>query len=167
MCFVTIILLSLLTIAALVDIQQQKIPNMLTIPAMFFGIISHSYMIGINGLLFSTGGLILGIILLVLFYISGMMGAGDVKLMGAVGSIIGPEEVFQAFLLTAFAGGIYAIIVLVMHGQLVPFLKRVLQSLHASLVTRRLTLIANEGHSAPKLSYGLAIAIGTVISVFI
>ena len=70
----------------------------------------------------------------------GMMGAGDVKLMGAVGSILGPAGVFNAFLFTAIVGGIYALIVLAYHGQLVGFIKRFALSLKLSLLTRGPTL---------------------------
>jgi prepilin peptidase CpaA len=163
----TITLLSILTIASLTDLQHQKIPNILTIPAMLFGIINNFLISSIDGLTFSIEGLLLGIGLLLIFYISGMMGAGDVKLMGAVGSIVGPYEVFQAFLFTAFAGGAYAMIVLAVHGQLFTFLKRVGHSLHLSIMNRRLTMIPNNGEKAPLLCYGIAIAVGTAISIFI
>ncbi len=41
------------------------------------------------------------------------MGAGDVKLMGAVGAVLGPKNVLNAFLFTGIIGGIYAMMVLV------------------------------------------------------
>ena len=80
--------------------------------------------------------------LLIVFYLMGMMGAGDVKLMGAVGSILGPAGVFKAFLFTAIVGGIYAVIVLAYHGQLAGFMKRIALSLKLSLLTRGPTLAA-------------------------
>ncbi len=57
----------------------------------------------------STGGLFLGVAFLLPVYLIGGMGAGDVKLMGAVGSILGPQGVFIAFLYSAIAGGLYAL----------------------------------------------------------
>jgi len=166
MSYITIALFSLLTMAALTDVQQHRIPNVLTIPAMLFGLFSHIYLRGMDGMLFSAGGLMLGIGVLLFFYLFGMMGAGDVKLMGAVGSMIGPQEVFQAFIYTAFAGGIYAVIVLARGGQLKRFLKRIFISLHVSLINRRPTLIPEEGRASPQLCYGIAIAVGTTIAVF-
>ena len=107
----------------------------------------------------------MGLALLIMFYFMGMMGAGDVKLMGAVGSILGPAGVFNAFLFTAIVGGIYALIVLVYHGQIVGFMKRIAQSLKLSLITVRPTLVPNEGKATPILCYGIAIAIGTSLSM--
>ncbi len=106
------ILIVLLTLSVITDIKWKKIPNALTFPVMILGLIAHGFKSGYGGLIYSIEGLLLGIALLIVFYIMGMMGAGDVKLMGAVGSILGPAGVFKAFLFTAIAGGIYALILL-------------------------------------------------------
>ena len=131
-----------MAIAATTDILYRKIPNAVTIPTVIFGLVFHTYLSGIDGFLFSAGGTFLGIGLLLIFYLMGMMGAGDVKLMGAVGSILGPSGVFQAFLFTAIIGGVYAIIVMAAKGQLMDFLKRIILSLKLSLLTRRPTAFA-------------------------
>ena len=116
---------------------------------------------------FSTLGIVTGIGLLFVFYLFGMMGAGDVKLMGAVGSFLGPAGVFQAFLFTALAGGIYAVAVLAVKGQLLRFVKRMVRSLYLSLAQRRPVLLPEEGQALPVLCYGVAIAAGTVTSLFV
>ena len=137
-----IILAALLMISAMTDIKWKKIPNALTFPVMLIGLFAHGFMSGASGFLYSIEGLFLGLALLIVFYFMGMMGAGDVKLMGAVGSILGPAGVFKAFLFTAIVGGIYAMIVLAYHGQLVGFMKRIALSLKLSLMTRGPTLAA-------------------------
>ena len=158
-------LIIFLTIAVATDLLHRKIPNVLTFPAIIFGLIYHIYLNGLDGLLFSFGGMLSGLGLFLLFYIWGMMGAGDVKLMGAVGSILGSAGVFKAFLFTAIIGGIYAVIVLAYHGQLVGFMKRIALSLKLSLLTRGPTLLPNENKESPILCYGIAIAIGTSLSL--
>lgn len=156
-----------LLIAVLTDLSQRRIPNLLTIPAIIFGLMVHTYYDGLVGLLFGAGGLALGLGFLLVFYLRGMMGAGDVKLMGAVGSFLGPMGVFQAFLFTALAGGLYAVVVLALKGQLIHFVKRLWQSLYLSLTQRKPVLLPNEGaKELPVLCYGLAIAVGTTVSMF-
>jgi prepilin peptidase CpaA len=165
MNFEMMMLIIFLTIAVATDLLHRKIPNVLTFPAIIFGLIYHIYLNGLDGLLFSFGGMLSGLGLFLLFYIWGMMGAGDVKLMGAVGSILGSAGVFKAFLFTAIIGGIYAVIVLAYHGQLVGFMKRIALSLKLSLLTRGPTLLPNENKESPILCYGIAIAIGTSLSL--
>jgi len=139
----------------------------LTYPAMLMGALVNSYQSGVDGLLFGMGGVALGLGLLLIFHLLGMMGAGDVKLMGAVGSFLGPMGVFQAFLFTALAGGVYAVIVLALKGQLIRFLKRLWQSLYLSIVQRKPMLLPDEGaKELPVLCYGVAIAVGTTVSMF-
>jgi prepilin peptidase CpaA len=167
MTILTIILFLILAIAATTDILYRKIPNAVTIPTVIFGLVFHTYLSGINGFLFSAGGTFLGLGLLLIFYIMGMMGAGDVKLMGAIGSILGPSGVFKAFLFTAIAGGVYAIIVMAAKGQLMPFLKRIVLSLKLSLLTRKPTLLPSEGKASTVLCYGIAIGVGTMLSLLL
>jgi len=167
MSFINITLFIILLIAVLTDLSQRRIPNLLTFPAMLLGVLAHSYQSGVGGMLFSTGGLALGLGLLLIFYIFGMMGAGDVKLMGAVGSFLGPMGVFQAFLFTALAGGLYAVVVLALKGELVRFLTRLGMSLYLSIAQRKPALLPDEAaKELPVLCYGVAIAVGTTVSMF-
>jgi len=164
--FIAIALIIILTIAAATDLQYRKIPNAVTVPAMVYGLVCHTYLSGFDGLLFSVVGTVVGLSLLLLFYINGMMGAGDVKLMGAVGGILGPSGVFRAFLFTAMVGGIYALIVFALKGQLIRFLKRIILSLKLTMMIRRLTLVPDEDKASPVLCYGIAIGVGTSFSLF-
>ena len=94
----------------------------------------------------------------------GKMGAGDVKLMGAVGSILGPAGVFNAFLFTAIVGGIYAIIILLMRGGFADSMNRLWQALKLTFLTHSPTA-PDEKKTGPVLCYGIAIAIGTSLSM--
>src|SRR5688500_14842611 len=59
----------------------------------------------------SIAGMFIGLLLMMPGHALGATGAGDVKLMAAVGAIVGPGLVVSAFLFTAIAGGILAILV--------------------------------------------------------
>ena len=91
--FLTIVLL----IAVISDIRLHKIPNWLTYPAMMGAIIYHTSTRGIGGFLYSVEGVGAGFAVLIIFYLMGGMGAGDVKLMGAVGGLLGPKGVLDGF----------------------------------------------------------------------
>ena len=157
-------LLVILTAAAIYDLKYRKIPNILTLSTIVAGMVCHSWFSGLEGLLFSLGGTFLGMGLLIAFYLMGKMGAGDVKLMGAVGSILGPAGVFNAFLFTAIVGGIYAIIILLMRGGFTDAMNRLWQAMKLTFLTRSPTA-PDENKTGPVLCYGIAIAIGTSLSM--
>ena len=159
-------LATLLLIGAAWDLWFHKIPNWLTFPAAALAITYHSAMNGFSGLLFSLEGIAVGIAILLPFYLLGGMGAGDAKLLGAVGGILGPKGVFAAFLFTALVGGIYALFLLAYHGYLKKTILRYRMMLKTFLLTRNFIYVpppAREGK--PKLWYGLAIALGTFLSL--
>ena len=160
---ITILSFSLIG-AAITDVRSSKIPNAITFPLACIGLAIHSISDGLEGFLFSLEGLGLGFSLLLVFYILGGMGAGDVKLLGAVGAVIGPYDVFIAFLITACLGGLYAIGLMVLTWGLPSTAERVKVILTTWLVARVFTgpPAPEKGH--PKLRYGLVIGLGALFS---
>ncbi len=153
-----------LIIASIFDLKYQKIPNLITFTLAIAAVIFHSIFFGLQGLLFSGAGLLLGTAIFLPFYAFGGMGAGDVKLMGAVGSVVGAQGVFIAALLTALFGGVYALLLLlVFHRYARAMLSRAWAVLKTFLLTRQYVPVStpNPVQNMPRLSYGLAIALGT------
>jgi prepilin peptidase CpaA len=163
--FLIILLLSTLSISAIVDFRSQKIPNLITFPAIIIALLYHFFTNGINGLAFGALGLATGIGLLIIPYSLGIMGAGDAKLMGAVGAILGSKSVFDAFLLTAFVGGIYAFVIILFNKkQFKGFFRNLFITLKLFILTRKfIPDPVEENNRKPRLCYGLAIALGTFI----
>ncbi len=165
-----IILLSVvLIVATIFDLAVHKIPNLITYPTMASALIYYFVVMGLEGVLFSFKGLALGIILFIVPYLMGVMGAGDAKLMGAVGSILGAEGVFMSSICTAIVGGFYAVILLLMHPRyLKEFLQRHFVSLKTFVFTGRyITIPAAEPDRQPKLYYATAIALGTFVYILL
>ncbi len=161
-----VLLAIILIVAVITDILSYRIPNWLTFPSMLFGICYHTYTNGYHGFVFSMLGLLLGICVLIPFYIAAGMGAGDVKLMGVVGVFLGTGGVFVAFLATAIIGGIYAIILLWLNGVLKETMIRYRTMLTTLIITRKFTYIPpGEDTKKPFMAYGVAIAVGTLIAV--
>ena len=167
--FLSILLLSILSISAIIDFRTQKIPNLITFPAILIALLYHFFTHGFDGLIFSALGLATGIGLLIIPYILGGMGAGDAKLMGAVGAVLGPKSVFLAFLFSALVGGIYALIITLLNqeqlkGNFKDFINKQLITLKLFILTRKFILNPIEdSKNKPKVCYGVAIALGTFI----
>jgi prepilin peptidase CpaA len=96
------------------------------------------------------------------------MGAGDVKLMGAAGAFLGPYYALLATGLSLAAGGVIAIIILLIRGGLTPLLKRYWATLTCFLCTRKIVHPppAMGEVAAMKFPYAAAIGIGTVTTLW-
>lgn len=162
-----IILATVLLTAVATDLRSCRIPNWLTFPAMASGLVTHTLLNGQAGLILSLEGLGLGSGFFLIFYLMGGMGAGDVKLMAAVGSFMGPEGVLSAVVVTGVLGGLYAGLVMVAHRGL----RESVQRVWTMLTTLSLPQEADSPTAPPgsqhQLRYALVIGLGTLLSQFV
>ncbi len=164
---VNIMLLGLLAAASWTDFRESRIPNLLTLPAAVAGVSFHAASSGLDGFFFGLWGWAVGVGLLFVPYLLSGMGAGDVKLMGAVGSFLGPQAVFEAFLVSALFGGLYAVLVILVRREAFQgFFRERLSALCAAAATRSVSPLGFEAvRGRPRLRYGLAIALGTTTHI--
>ena len=158
-----IFLSCILIVVVIIDIRLRKIPYLLTFPTMILGVIYHCIKFGWDGLFFSLGGLAIGIAIFFILYLMGGMGAGDVKLMGAVGAIIGSKGILLTALFSAIVGGVYALIVLSFNfAYLKDLIRRSSIAVKSYFLTKQIIPVpADNALEKPKLCYGVAIALGT------
>ena len=101
-------LAALLLAASGFDLARRRIPNWLTLSGLLLGLLWHGVTGGGQGCLFALEGLgIAG--LTVLLWMAKALGAGDVKLLGVVGTWMGPVFLLWTLLGTIFAGGLLAL----------------------------------------------------------
>lgn len=100
----------ILTISAAgCDIYQRRIPNSLVLTGAATGLLLQVLLAGPGGILAAIYGLLVGLAVFMPGYLLGFTGAGDVKLMAAVGTFLGPLGAFQAALASILAGSVIAI----------------------------------------------------------
>ena len=107
-----LLLFVLLGIAVATDLRSRRIPNLLLLPALSLALMLHAIDAGLAGLVTAAGGLALGLAMLMPLYAVGGMGAGDVKLLGVIGSFLGPGGAVIAGLATMIAGAVLGIVFL-------------------------------------------------------
>ena len=102
-----------LGIAVYSDLKSRKIPNWLTVSAAVGGISYQAINQGLScGLLFSLKGLLTGFAILVIPFLAGGMGGGDVKLHCALGCWLGVWGICNLSLYAALIGGIMVIVII-------------------------------------------------------
>jgi prepilin peptidase CpaA len=146
------------------DVKYRRIPNLLVLTALIAGIGINSFFGGWHGLGNSLLGFGLGFIPMLLLHIFGAMGAGDVKLSGAVGAILGVGLMPITLVLVAITGGLLAIfmtlragtIMSTMHGVLIIFV-----GMLPGWEMPRFAMARDRRHTIP---YGVAIMVGSLIS---
>jgi len=158
------------TAGAISDVRTGRIPNALTMPVFLAGILWSAYAGGVTGLFGSLGGaVLLALPCLFLFLFAGG-GAGDVKLLGALGAWLSIPDAMLALLCVAAAGvicGVASTLVRRRSALLLANLWRILGSFAFAFSTRRMRdsaeLMPAEQQMQP-MPYGIAIALGIWIA---
>lgn len=149
-------------IAAAFDIAQRRIPNWVNASLVGAALLVYVVAFQWAGLFFCCKGLAFGFLLLFVPYLLGGIGAGDVKLMAAVGAVLGVEYTWQAFLGIAISGGVAAIGLMAVRGELLLRLRRVGLMLYGLVSGLGLEALKVERSTLKRdgIPYGVVIAVG-------
>jgi prepilin peptidase CpaA len=147
--------------ATVIDIRTRRIPNALTAGMSGVGLALAAT--GVSGISPAAAllGFALGLLLMMPGYLLGATGAGDVKLMAAVGAVLGPALVVTAFLFTAVAGGVLAIVVAARRGRVTAALAGTGQLIASPSGAQEKIRSAGTAH---RFAYGPAIALGSLVA---
>lgn len=164
---ISIILTILIIItAAGWDVKTGLIPNYITLPAIIAGLMIYLYQGGVPGLKEGFLGAGLGILLLIIPFALGGIGGGDVKLLGAIGALNGWDFVLYAFLYSAVAGGVMALLVSIWKKKL----GRVFFNIFMQFTTGQFKIEEDGGSpfsAGLSIPYGIAILIGTSMAYWL
>lgn len=154
-----------LAVAVWQDIKIRKIPNKVILMGTASAITLHAVQsASVQGALVSLAGLLVGLLLLLPFYVLKVLGAGDVKLMAMVGAFVGTPAVIGVTLLTMLAGGVLALVLALCAGQLNQVVRNVLHLVRLARIAGPAAGLKSDAVAAPvtgKLPYAIAIACGT------
>lgn len=160
------LLLVTILVAAYFDLRFRRIPNWLVLSAILLALALNTFLFALPGL--RTAGLGLGLAFAVYFplYLLRGMGAGDVKLMMAIGALVGPGPWFLIFICTGLLGGVVGLIVLFARGRFrqslwnIAFLLNRLVHFQAPYAGNpELDIRSGKGLRLP---HGVVIALGTI-----
>ncbi len=160
-----VLLAILVTIAAIWDIRWRRIPNWLTVTGITLGL-ALSWFLDVPGIWASLKGLGLAFAIYFFLYVLRGMGAGDVKLMAAVGATVGMANWLGVFFFTALIGGVVGVLLAITKGRFgaTAFnLLRIVGSLGRGRAPYKDNPDLDIGSNAAlRLPHGVMIALGTL-----
>jgi prepilin peptidase CpaA len=167
--FVTVVALLVGLIACVTDVRSRRIPNVLTFGAAAAAVVYQTVVGGANGLLDALGGWAVGVVMFLPFFWLRGMGAGDVKLLAALGAWLGPREAFWLAIHASLAGGVMAVALGACTGYLGTALRNVWALLQYWYLVgpRPMAGMTLERSEAPRLAYAVPIFAGTVVTVWL
>jgi len=144
--------------SALIDLYTRRIPNWLTVSVAGAGLAIAATHNGPLTPAQALAGFFIGLALMLPGHVVGATGAGDVKLFAAIGTLLGPKGIAIAFLYTALAGGVIAIIVAARRR----LLRATLERTAALVRTGGANATVIEKSTGNRFAYAPAIAVGAL-----
>jgi prepilin peptidase CpaA len=162
--------LAVLTViaACVTDVSASRIPNALTFGAAALAVVFHVAAPAGLGVTHATLGLVVGLAVFFPLFALGAMGAGDVKLMAAVGAWVGWQPVILVALYGSVAGGVLALIVAARSRYLKQAFANIKMLGMYWLVNgvKPLPELTLESKKSVRLPYAVAIAAGLAVTLW-
>ena len=153
----------LAAIAGGTDWRSRRIPNWLTVPGLLIGITANSVAGGWAGAKSSLLGAGLGLALLLPFVLARSLGAGDWKLVGALGAFLGPQRLLAVLFVSVLVAGLMAVILIVWKRRVWQTMRNLWQMLAAFAMFRLPgSEMSLDNPDAAKVPFGVAVAIATI-----
>lgn len=161
------LLIGLLATAVLYDVATRRIPNWLVLVSLVGALTSSAN--GASNLDFTASlfGALAGLAVLFPFHVMRVMGAGDVKLMAAIGAVLGPLPIVGAALLALAAGGVLALLAALSSQSLARVFANLRLMLFVAAAGKSSGVSIADIETTGRLPYALAIAAGTGLQVWL
>lgn len=151
------------SVAGLLDWRSRRIPNWLTVPALFIGLLTKIVVSGISGGISALEGA--GAVMMILLPVVLLrgLGGGDWKLMGALGAWLGPKHVIVVLLVTILVSGLLAVVQIVRKKKIIQTVRNMWELLRGFFVfgLHPHPDINLDNPAALSLPFGVAAALAT------
>ncbi len=165
--FLTLTLLTIAIAGGLSDLRTRRIPNWLNLSGLILGMGLNTFFEHGRGFRLALLGFGLALLIYAPLYLIRAMGAGDVKFMAAIGSIVGPHNWLTLFLITAVFGGVASLCLVIVRGRLNLTLDNLstimTELLHGRMPYRKDPSLDVHDKQAVGLPHGASIAIAVML----
>ena len=156
-----------LLLASWIDYAQRRVPNWLNLALLLSGLTAQGVFFGRSGVYDGLLGALTGLGLLLLPWLMHGMGAGDVKLLAAIGAWLGPRWTFYSFAAGAILGGVVAVIMIVSSGRLRMACANLgvilTKCTHRQMLFSEFGSARSFGATSQLLPYGVPLSAGTIL----
>jgi prepilin peptidase CpaA len=156
-------------VAALWDLRTRRIPNVLTFGSALVAIAAHAYTGGVTAAGWSLAGWFVGVLFFLPIFALRGMGAGDVKLLAALGAWLGPGPIVWVALFSLVAGGVIGLLVALVYGYLTQALTNIwwmftYWKAEGPKPVPQVTLATQKG---PRLAYAVPVFAGLMVTLWL
>jgi len=148
------------------DVRYRRIPNKLVFATLVAGISLNLVFRGWHGLASSLEGMVVAFVMMFVLHAIGTMGAGDVKLFAAVGSIVGISSVPQTLMIVALMGGVLAVAKMIYARRVGRTMLGVVHFFYGLLPGQTVPRFEVPPDGSNTLPYAIPICLGALVSVF-
>jgi len=147
------------------DVRYRRIPNPVVLATLVGGLMINFALGGLSGALTSLSGCGLAFVVMFILHIFGAMGAGDVKLFAAIGSVTGAQLVLPMFFIVMMTGLVLAVYSMLRAKAVRTTMIGVLQIFAGLLPGWRMPRFEVPTDKRHTIPYGVAITIGSTIAI--
>jgi prepilin peptidase CpaA len=156
-------------VAAVWDLRTRRIPNVLTFGSALLAIAAHAYTGGVTAAGWSLAGWFVGVLFFLPIFALRGMGAGDVKLLAALGAWLGPGPIVWVALFSLVAGGVIGLLVALGYGYLTQALTNIwwmfsYWKAEGPKPVPQVTLATQKG---PRLAYAVPVFAGLMVTLWL
>jgi prepilin peptidase CpaA len=159
---------ALLVAGCVADVRWRRIPNALVLTiataGLCYSLATRPFWQGLGS---SVAGLLLGFVIWIVFYVAGVLGAGDVKFFAAAGAWLGPAATWRAALVAGVAGGVLAVFYLVRERRLASTVRRMALATSSRTPALLGEMPDTAGSTRRHLPYGVALALGAATAAWV
>lgn len=160
-----LILFLMTSIATYTDLKENKIKNKHLLIFIIIGVILSILSNGILGIRDSLLGIIVPFLLLFIFFVFRMLGAGDIKLFCAIGSIMGVSFVINNIIYSFLLAGVVVILKLLFTKKIISTFKGIYYYFANMFLTQSVSEF--ESTTNDKFPFAIAILLGTISQIII
>lgn len=162
-----IVMFAFVAVCLITDLRTRKIYNSVILSGLAAALALNTGSMGLfGGAAFTVSGLLTGIILLIIPFILGGLGAGDVKMLGMIGAFVGHNTVVEVLVASAVAGGVLALVVMLKEGGFLRRMKKMVVALYCFIFVRKtvhLEGLEDKQANHHALPYAVALTVGVIV----